>query len=352
MNNGQIFISYRRDDSAGYARALYDRLVQQFSKERVFMDVDAIEPGLPFDEAIKRALDQCKVLLVVIGKHWMDKQAGIGPRINDPKDFVRLEIAVALSRNIRVVPVLLDGASMPSEKELPEPLRALTRRNALEISNSRFGSDSETLIMVVRKALGETGGRAVLRNLRGSKPLLYWLAGGLALAVLSAIVYLYWPPKDQKTPVQPALSEITGAAKNTSGLLIQEIRSDINGKWEADVAYDWPNARYVEKFDFHGEGNEVHGTASFLGRKKGILEGSIRKNGLRFIIRTQESLDGDSKNSRDVVHRYRGELLGNGIKFIMQTEGGYSEHIPIEFIAKKVQNNANEADVKKPDGLP
>src|SRR5512139_2316322 len=125
MSNGQIFISYRRDDSSGYARALYDRLVQHFSKERVFMDVDAIEPGLPFDEAIKRALDQCEVLLVVIGKRWMDKQEGVGLRINDPKDFVRLEIAAGLSRNIRVVPVLLEGASMPTEDELPEPLRDL-----------------------------------------------------------------------------------------------------------------------------------------------------------------------------------------------------------------------------------
>jgi hypothetical protein len=351
MNNGQIFISYRRDDAAGYARALYDRLVQHFSKERVFIDVDTIEPGLPFDEAIKLALDQCKVLLVVIGKRWMDKQAGMEPRINDPKDFVRLEIAAALSRNIRVVPVLLDGAGMPSEKELPESLRALARRNALEIRNSRFGSDTETLILAVRKALGETGGRAGLRNLRWSKPLLYWLAGGLAFGVLGAMAYFYWSPQDHKTPLQPALFEPTDAGKNTSGSVIQEKRPDINGKWEADITYDWPNARYVEKFDFHGERNEVHGTASFLGRKKGILEGSISKNRLRFITRTQESLDGDLKNSRDVVHHYRGELLGNEIKFIMQTEGAYAEHIPIEFIAKKVQETVNDADVKKPDRL-
>ena len=98
MSNGQIFISYRRDDSAGYTRAIYDRLVQHFSKDRVFMDVDAIEPGLPFDEAIKHALDKCEVLLVVIGRHWLDTRDGLGPRINDPQDFVRLEIAAALSR--------------------------------------------------------------------------------------------------------------------------------------------------------------------------------------------------------------------------------------------------------------
>jgi hypothetical protein len=112
MSNGHIFISYRRDDSAGYARAIYDQLAQHFSRERIFMDVDAIEPGFPFDEAIERAVGQCEILLAMIGRRWMEQQAGAGPRINDPKDFVRLEIAAALSRNIRVIPVLLDGASM------------------------------------------------------------------------------------------------------------------------------------------------------------------------------------------------------------------------------------------------
>lgn len=339
MSNGQIFISYRRDDSAGYARAIYDQLVQHFSKERVFMDVDAIEPGLPFDEAIKRAVGQCEVLLVVIGRRWMDKQAGVGPRINDPKDFVRLEIAAALSRNIRVVPVLLDGAGMPREEELPEPLRALARRNALEVSNSRFSSDTERLIAAVRKALGESDVRATNRESRGSKSVLYWLVGGLAAGVLGSIAYLYLPTQDRSLPVQPAPSEFTDAAKNPSGSVIQDTRSDINGEWQADVVYDWPNARYVEKFAFSGEGDEVHGTASFLATKRGILEGSIKKDALRFITRTLE-VSGDRSNPRDVVHRYRGQLLENEIKFNMQTEGGYAEHIPIEFIAKKVPNTS------------
>ena len=290
MSNGQIFISYRRDDSAGYTRALYDRLVRQFSKEHVFMDVDAIEPGIPFDESIQRALDQCEVLLVVIGKRWMDKQAGVAPRINDPEDFVRLEIAAALSRNIRVIPILLDGASMPTEEELPEPLRALARRNALEVSNSRFDADIETLIGVIRTIVDDTG----------------------ESATLSADV-----------------------SKNTSGLVNQNLRPDINGDWTADVTYDWPNARYVEKFDFRGEGDEVYGTASFLGVKRGILEGSVKKDEIRFITRTQEYLGGDSDNPRDVVHRYRGKLQGKEIMFVMQTEGGYSQHIPIEFTAEK-----------------
>jgi hypothetical protein len=330
MSNGQIFISYRREDSAGYTRAIYDRLVRHFAEERVFMDVDAIEPGLPFDEAINRALEQCEVLLVVIGRRWLDAQSGPGPRINDPQDFVRREIAAALSRNIRVIPVLIDGAGMPGEESLPEPLRALSRRNALEISNSRFASDTEILIQAVRKALGEGGEPGSLAIPGRRRSVLYWLAGGLAMGLIAAVAYLYFQPEHHGSAVQPP------PAQNTSRELAQDMRPGVNGDWQADVTYDWPNARYVEKFNFRGTGDEVYGTASFLGGKKQILEGTIKKDGLRFITRTQEVLGGDSQNAKDVVHRYRGELLDNEIRFIMQTEGGYSEHIPIEFTAKKV----------------
>jgi len=336
MSNGQIFISYRREDSAGYTRAIYDRLVQHFSEERVFMDVDAIEPGLPFDEAIDRALEQCEVLLVVIGIRWLSLQSDLGPRINNPKDYVRREIAAALSRNIRVIPVLINGAGMPGEEELPEPLRALSRRNALEISNSRFATDTETLIQTVRKALGEAGVRDSLLALLRRRSVLYWLAGGLAIGLIAAAGYLYFQPQQHGPAVQLPATESTAPAPNTSRELTPEVRPDINGNWEADVTYDWPNARYVEKFDFRGTGDEVYGTASFLGGKKQILEGSIKKDGLRFITRTREVLGGDSQNAKDVVHRYRGKLQGSEIRFIMQTEGGYSEHIPIEFVAKKV----------------
>lgn len=212
MSNGYIFISYRRDDSAGYARAIYDQLVQHFSRERIFMDVDAIEPGFPFDEAIERAVGQCEILLAMIGRRWMEQQAGAGPRINDPKDFVRLEIAAALSRNIRVIPVLLDGASMPAEEALPEPLRALARRNALEVSNSRFKSDMERLLGAVSKALGESNTSRGKQDLRTRKSMLYWLAGGLAVVVLfSSLLFDYSPTTNRSlSQSSPTLMVETG----------------------------------------------------------------------------------------------------------------------------------------------
>ena len=136
-----------------------------------------------------------------------------------------------------------------------------------------------------------------------------------------------------------ALSTFTDAAKNLLNLLVVDTRPDINRSWKAEVTYDWQNARYAETFTFRGDGEELYGTASFLGTKKGILEGTIKKDKLLFITKTQEILD--SEEPRISVHRYRGKYIGDRIEFIMQTEGGYSDHEAIEFTAKRTPYKAN-----------
>ena len=135
-----------------------------------------------------------------------------------------------------------------------------------------------------------------------------------------------------------ALSTFTDAAKNLLNLITLDTRPDINKSWEAEVTYDWQNAKYVETFTFRGDGEELYGTASFLGSKKGILEGIIKKDKLLFITKTQEILE--SEEPKTSIHRYRGKYLGDQIEFIMQTENGYSEHEPIEFTAKRMPDNA------------
>ena len=136
-----------------------------------------------------------------------------------------------------------------------------------------------------------------------------------------------------------ALSTFTDAAKNLLGLVVKETRPDINGEWRAEVTYDWQDAKYAETFTFGGNGDDVHGTASFLGTKRGIIEGKVRKDKLRFNTKTQEVL-GDENNPRDVVHRYQGKVFRDEIQFILQTEGGFSDNMPIEFTARKVPNPA------------
>jgi TIR domain len=151
----KIFISYRRDDSAGYAQAIYRELVRRFSKDQVFMDVDTVQPGVDFVRAIEGAVSGCDVLLAVIGKRWANVDNSAPSRLDDPDDFVRLEISTALARDIRVIPVLVEGMPMPKVETLPTPLKALTRRNAMEISHTRFEYDVERVVSAVRLTLGQ-----------------------------------------------------------------------------------------------------------------------------------------------------------------------------------------------------
>src|SRR5215469_981542 len=152
----KVFISYRRDDSAGYAHAIYRELVHNFSKDQLFMDVDTVEPGVDFVRVVEEAVGKCDVLVALIGKRWVGDEPSGTSRLDNEKDYVRLEVCTALARDIRVIPVLVDGMSMPSEEMLPAPLQPLTRRNAIEISNTRFNFDVERLITAVRKILDET----------------------------------------------------------------------------------------------------------------------------------------------------------------------------------------------------
>lgn len=154
-----IFISYRRDDCAGHAGRLYDRLRDHFGPENIFRDIDTIEPGQDFVDAIETAVGACPAVVVLIGKQWANiKDAEGRRRLDNPEDFVRLEVAAALKRKVRVVPVLLQGAAMPASTDLPEPLAKLARLNAIEVSDTRWDYDVGRLIDALNKALGHAPG--------------------------------------------------------------------------------------------------------------------------------------------------------------------------------------------------
>jgi hypothetical protein len=118
------------------------------------MDIDTIEPGLDFAEATQKAVSACDILLVLIGPAWLRSMDASGQRrLDNPEDFVRLEIATALERNIRIIPVLVEETKMPDADDLPEPLKRLTRRNALPLSNTRWAYDIERLIDTVKSVV-------------------------------------------------------------------------------------------------------------------------------------------------------------------------------------------------------
>jgi hypothetical protein len=153
---GRIFISYRRDETAYPAGWLYDRLAQHFGAGQIFKDVDSIELGDDFVQVITRAVGSCDVLLALIGERWLTITDAQGQRrLNDPDDFVRLEIEAALTRDVRIIPILIDGARMPNADELPVGLASLARRQALELSPSRFEYDTSRLLKILDMTLAE-----------------------------------------------------------------------------------------------------------------------------------------------------------------------------------------------------
>jgi tetratricopeptide (TPR) repeat protein len=149
---GGIFLSYRHQETAWPARQLYGVLVEHFRAEQVFKDVDNINPGDDFVERITAAVGTCDVLLALIGPQWLTITNKKGQRrLDDPEDYVRLEIETALTRKIRVIPILVDEAKMPGAEELPPTLAPLVRRNAVEINPLTF--DTKRLIATVTETL-------------------------------------------------------------------------------------------------------------------------------------------------------------------------------------------------------
>jgi hypothetical protein len=145
--SGRIFISYRREETAFPAGWIFDRLAAHFGKDQIFKDVDSIKPGDDFVEMIAEAVGRCAVLLALIGDQWISITDKSGQRrLDDPKDFVRVEIEAALDRGVRVIPILVGGAQMPDESELPPSMATLMRRQALTIDPLDFDSDTGKLL--------------------------------------------------------------------------------------------------------------------------------------------------------------------------------------------------------------
>ncbi len=150
----RIVISYRRKDTAGYVRLLYERLSAEFEGEQIFLDIRKIEIGEDFVEAIERAIAASDVVIAIIGPRWVTiADADGNRRLDNPHDHVRLEIALALKHGKRVVPVLVSGARMPSPEELPEELVSICRRNALSVSEEWNDTDVDRLVDTLHKFL-------------------------------------------------------------------------------------------------------------------------------------------------------------------------------------------------------
>jgi hypothetical protein len=221
-----IFISYRRDDSEGEAGRLFDDLVRAYGDDSVFMDVSGIEPGLDFRKAIDANVASCGVLLAMIGPTWASVADSTGARrLDNPNDFVRLEIASALARQIAVIPVLVHGAKMPPLDQLPDDLKDLRYRNSVELTHARWNSDVALLVAALKSYVSThpaDPGEPVHANVpvqlpapqpeppdepakKSKAPLFAGIGAAIAIvAVLGIYAALHRAPVPQPVPVQPA----------------------------------------------------------------------------------------------------------------------------------------------------
>jgi TIR domain len=233
----KVFISYRRGDSAGHAGRVMDRLKTELGRDLLFMDVEAIPLGTNFEKVLHEEVGKCGVLLAVIGPTWSDARDENGNRrLDDPNDFVRMEIAAALQRDIPVIPILLDGARIPKADYLPNELKDLTSRNGLDVRHASFHEDMDRLIRSLKGQVDQSGGpevantRVTWRFLRDKRyqQVLGWLGGGLvvvATGLWAVVVYLFPPPKSadpQSSAVPSVQADCGGVAVggNVSGSTI------------------------------------------------------------------------------------------------------------------------------------
>jgi hypothetical protein len=286
-----VFISYRREDSSGYAGRLFDILSTQFGRENTYMDLDTIEGGDDFTAVIHQKINVSDVLVAVIGTRWLTSVDENGKRrLDKPGDFVRIEIAEALKRGIRVIPVLVGGAAIPRADDLPEDLRTLCERQAVEIRDSHFHPDAQQLIEALERDLQDD--EILPRHAKLKRFIVPALLsfGGVIIVVLG--ILLFRQPK----PAAPAATPVEAELKRNTKKI-----ADIAGKWTATVKYDWGDT-YQENFQFEVDGHELSGMVGFLGDREGdgraIMDGKIAGARISFMTRTLLQLAASSHQGR------------------------------------------------------
>ena len=301
----RVFISYRRVDAAGYAGRLEEALERRFGGGSVFRDVLDIPPGEDFVKVIRDRLARAHTVLVLIGPRWAGAEANGRRSIDDDGDFVRLEVAIALESGKRVIPVLLPGASMPAESDLPAVLMPLSRRNALTLGDTHWHADVERLAA----SIGMPPKRSPWR----------WALGSAVLAAAMALTWLAARPGT--TPPPDASARLVGI-------------------WQAEVRYAWGD-RHRERFEFKRHAGQLAGTADFLGYPRAMENLRFDGTNLHFETRSQETM---GSSTREVTRAYAAELRGQApadvLHFRMESRGNHTSLKPIEFDARRI--NAGE----------
>lgn len=292
-----LFISYRRQDSQSAAGRLADHLRDHLRDVRIFRDVETIEPGVDFVEAIERALRSCGVLLAIIGPRWLTVVDAAGRRrLDDPDDFIRLEIARALGNSdVRVIPVLVDGAEMPAADQLPDDLKPLARRNAIELTDKRWEFDVSQLLEAVARALDLPspvpggGGQAVPPAVvsTGTGGWKKWAIGGAVLFFLVAAAIDMEGGDEEVTP--PVIGGQGGQVGNAPVPAMASI--NLTGDWQDAEGGNYRLLQQGAQIAFQGV--SVHGPVGGAGVVNGNqLALEYMLNGVPYQALLQASPDG------------------------------------------------------------
>jgi hypothetical protein len=240
------------------------------------------------------------------------------PRLHDPADFVHREVAAGLAGDAQVIPLLLDGATMPTAAQLPPALQPLALRQAQVVDARRFAADTEALLARLRALQGDALPSAWQHDSPTRRAVVPRAVLIALLVLLATAAALWWLLR----PLPPDMP-VAGATA----------RAPVNGRWQAAVRYDWPGADFTETLDLQGEGRTLAGTASFLRVPRGIEQGELDGATLRFVTRSSEQQGG---SERAVTHRWQGRLDGDVLRLTMQTEGAAQPHAPVQVLARRV----------------
>ncbi len=317
----RIFISYRRDDSAGYAGRLEASLESRFGAGCVFRDASDIAPGSDFAAVIGARLAEAQAVLVLIGPRWAGAGDAARRRIDEPGDFVRIEVQAALASGRLVVPVLLQGVSMPAAASLPAPLQPLAERQALALGDTHWEADVDRLVA----ALGLRGAWPWRRRLLGAGAALIGAAGAIA----------YWRGLDTAHP--GAAPDGQQGSDRGSGRDADR-DAQLLGSWQAELRYDWGD-RYTERFVFERHDGMWVARASFLGALRTAED--LRWDGqrLQFQTRSRWSVSGGAQGEQTLAYLATLEQDGGAplLRFRLQISGSYQPQPALDFVARRLR---------------
>jgi hypothetical protein len=340
-----VFVSYRRSDSAGWTGRLVATLGKRLTRATIFMDIDTVSPGQDFHAAIERALASSRVVLAVVGPRWLDSSEG-RRRLFEADDLVALEIARALTLpGVHVVPVLVGGARLPAARDLPESLAALARRQAFELTDSRWNYDVDRLV----QALVAMGVQGRSRNWL-QRPYGHAIAGAL-LSLAAALVWLAQRPTavpdDNRRPLTAAPASEPASPPAGQGRAVP-VQQSLDGLWAGEFARFSDNSRRREVIRLKVEGSAVDGeswqetwhdgaNAPRLYRRFSFGRGKLEGDSISFCVPIVWVVGNVDEKFRNC---YEGKVQDGSIAFRVTYQVDHPSDVPEygKFEARRISN--------------